>query len=606
MVNFSKIWRIVFNFQKHTAPPPPDAEIASTSPRESANGSSPTGPLLPHLNLRAAANAAHGHHHGGYQAPRKMPRSDIHLMNVAPSHYSGNGAQLSLMHNNRWDSEDFMDEFSPPHKRAKMAPSSGTSSSSGSSSHALNTNISVESGDETYNYESDSETALSPYGPSATSLHRLLGAVENVLTEEREMAMTLAQLEAMRTMIDSVEETRKRTLGKLEAALIHQLNSIKGLASPECVQATIAEKQRADEEANRTSSATTDANATPASNTTANPSAQQTSSNTPNPQSPEKTDDVKMQVDPTPAPPAPTPALIPSPTSTITAPNGAVNTTSINTASVNHTAAPSASVDNKETSQAATTATDATASNNTTSPIKPPPHVGTLEQELPKIVESQAALEAAEAHVEQVMGPLRDAHHSILAPSLTLPLQLLSSLPPELETAAVDLSSVFANATLLQLGSQADVEAFKQFFVQSLAQSKVRINQEVAMLFETLSALKTRQALLGQNTFIDQLQLRGLSTDLHELKQRVVHASRAVQNAFVQLVSQFTEQIETAKRIYQESAGNNVKLLDEIVRAQMTPQLTSQVDLLKRQLLAHVNCVRANLAYLDTLVLNTE
>lgn len=546
-----------------TAPPPPDSEISSTSPRESGSASSPTGPFLPHLNLRAAAAASH---HGSHPVPRKMPRSDLNLMHVGPSHYSNTGAQLSLMNTNRWDTDDYMEDFSPPHKRAKLPISSAASSSSGSSSHTMNTNISVESGDETYYYESDSETALSPYGPSANSLHRLLGAVENVLTEEREMAMTLAQLEAMRTMIDSVEETRKRTLGKLEAALVHQLSAIQGLASSECVQATIAEKQRAQEEVARATAAA--ANPAPTDSPTAPPTTPAVPATTtsldstkvPSPEKPAESD-AKMYVDSAPPtadaqPIAPTPEHKPVEKEVPSAP------------------AP-----------------------------QPAP---TLEQELPKIVESQFQLEVAEAQVEQIMGPLRDQHHSILAPSMTLPLQLLSVLPPELEAAAVDLSSVFANATLLQLGSQADVEAFKQFFVQSLAQSKVRINQEVAVLFETLGALKVRQTQLGQNTFIDQIQLRNLSTDLHELKQRVVHASRAVQNAFVQLVSQFSEQIETAKRIYQESAGNNVKLLDEIIRAQLTPQLTSQVDLLKRQLLAHVNCVRANLAYLDTLVLNTE
>lgn len=456
-----------------------------------------------------------------------------------------------------------MDEFSPPHKRSKFAPSSGASSTSSNSSHTMNTNISVESGDETYNYESDSETALSPYGPSATSLHRLLGAVENVLTEEREMAMTLAQLEAMRTMIDSVEETRKRTLGKLESALMHQLNSLHGLTSAESLQATITEKQRADEDISVASAPTTALETPVAPPSTPASSVQHSSASIQPPTALEKPaeDDSKMQVDSAP-------------------PTAAVSSATLTS-------------EDKPLVKEVPAATAV-------------PHVVSLEQELPRIVESQVQLETAEAQVEAIMGPLRDGHHSVLAPSLTLPLQLLASLPPELENAAVDLSSVFANATLLQLGSQADVDAFKQGFVQSLAQSKVIINQEVAMLFETLGALKSRQTQLGQNTFIDQLQLRGLSSDLHELKQRVVHASCAVQNAFVQLVSRFSEQIETAKRIYQESAGNNVKLLDEIIRAQMTPQLISQIDLLKRQLLAHVNCVRANLAYLDTLVLNTE
>lgn len=485
--------------------------------------SSPTGPFLPHLNLRAAAAAA------SHPVPRKQPRADLHLLNATHQTMShAPTSNLSMRHHSHgreWEGEDLgFEESAPPAaKRSKHAHNA-----SSSVHHHLNlqNNISIDSGD-----ESDSETALSPYGSTTSSLHRLLGAVENVLTEEREMASALAQLETVRTLIASVEETRKKTIGRLDQMLLSHLDTVQKLVSRESIESSILERAKAEADA-REKAAMEDSlkqkNSEPQSETE-NKSGE----------SNDNQSDSNQQRDA-----------------------------------------------NQREKRAVTAESQAEAA------------------ELAK--RSENLVESAEARVESVMGPLRDQHHSILAPSTTLPVRLLSSLPSELESAATDLTTLFLNATLLQLGSQADVESFKQFFVQSLNQSKAQINVEVAQLFEALSALKTRQTQLGQNTFIDQLQLRNLSEDLHELKQRVVHASRAVQGAFVQLVSQFSEQIEAAKRVYQESAGNNVKLLDEIVRSQITPQLTAQIDISKQQLLAHVNCVRANLAYLDTLVLGTE
>jgi hypothetical protein len=421
------------------------------------------------------------------QIPRKVPRDDLHLpaLKSRAAHLSSYG-----------DHED-PDDFLPPAKKFKsFQPAS------------------PDSGDETY-ADSDSETVSSPYGPSTNSLFRLLGAVENVLTEEREMSTMLSQMCAVRAMIDSLDETRKVALNGLEHTVMGQLDHIQHLISPENI-GNVIEKEQAEAAKQETTSNSVDIPTAPSTVPGSEPTTE------------------TAQQSPIASAPKPT-----------------------------------------------TTSEDATS------------------QEVAALRTSILAVEAAEADIESAMGP------HVEKPITLAPVPEVE-LPAALEAATRDLVAVFANATLLQMGSNADIEAFKNCFVHVLNQSKVNINQDVATLFEALVNLKKRQTQLGQGTFIDHLQLRQINSDLHNLKQRVVHSSRAVQSMFVQLVTQFTEQIETAKRIYQENAGNHVRLLDEVVRARLAPALTHDIDQLRTQLLAHINCVHANMAYLDNLVLTSE
>lgn len=432
---------------------------------------------MPHLNLRAVY-------------PRKAPRDELKFIN----------ARLNAHAHDTHDHDEWEDMY-PPAKKSKTLISNAP-----------------DSGDETY-YESDSETVSSPYGPSANSLYRLLGAVENVLTEEREMATAMNQMHALRSMIDSLDETRKTTLLHLEHSLFSQLEYLQRAVTPAAI-ASAMERQQA--EAKK-----------------------------------EQAQEMQNTVSTT-LPPAS--SQVPEPTSTPAVP----------------VQAPQAVV----------------AGPNPGLPL------AAEAQEAQLLQNSILAVQTAEAHIEAAMGPHVDAPPAVVVPPITL--------PAELEKAAGELIAIFTNATVLQMGSQADIEAFKNMFVHILNQAKASINQDVATLFEVLVSLKARQTALGQGTFIDHMQIRALTNDLQALKQRVVSSSRAIQNMFVQLVSQFSEQIETAKIIYQENAGNHVRLLDEVVRARITPNLVKEVDQLRSDLLTHINCVHANLAYLDTLVLSTE
>lgn len=145
--------------------------------------------------------------------PRKTPREELHFV---PHRFGRSSGESG-------DGDD-LDEFSPPAKKSKTIATS------------------VDSGDEAY-YDSDSETTLSPYGPSSNSLYRLLGAVENVLNEEREMAMTLNQMQAVRAMIDSLDETRKTTLTHLEHTLMDQLEHLHHLITPAHIASVIEKEQ---------------------------------------------------------------------------------------------------------------------------------------------------------------------------------------------------------------------------------------------------------------------------------------------------------------------------------------------------------------------------
>lgn len=443
----------------------------------SLQGHSPTGPFLPHLNLRAAY-------------PRKAPKDELKFIN----------ARLNAHAHESHDLDEWEDMYPPAKKSKTLIPNA------------------PDSGDETY-YESDSETVSSPYGPSANSLYRLLGAVENVLTEEREMATAMNQMHALRSMIDSLDETRKTTLLHLEHSLFSQLEYLQRAVTPAAIASAMerqqaeAKKEQAQEMQNTVS-------------TTLPPASSQV---------PEPTSSPAVSVH--------------SPQPVVATPNTAL-------------------------------------------------HSATEVQEAQLLQNSILAVQTAEAHIEAAMGPHVDAPPAVVVPPVTL--------PAELEKAAGELIAIFTNATVLQMGSQADIEAFKNMFVHILNQAKASINQDVATLFEVLVSLKARQTALGQGTFIDHMQIRALTNDLQALKQRVVSSSRAIQNMFVQLVSQFSEQIETAKIIYQENAGNHVRLLDEVVRSRVTPNLVKEVDQLRSDLLTHINCVHANLAYLDTLVLSTE
>lgn len=480
-------------------------------------GSSPTGPFLPHLNLRSAL-------------PRKAPREPLRFAHPRFSQGS-----------TEYPDHDEFDDLYPPAKKSKSLPPG------------------PDSGDETY-YDSDSETVSSPYGPSASSLYRLLGAVENVLTEEREMATTASQMQAVRAMIDSLDETRKTTLAHLEQSLLSQLEYLHRSVTPAAIASAIERQKAAVLKQQALQNSQAASSVAPASDTA---NAMQ---------------GVTPLADPVSA--APNSGMMPSELD--------MASTSDSTATAHVT--PMASIPSAPIVPAAPVSGTQSA------------QVVAEEAREEQILKSSIlAVQSAEAHIEAAMGPHVDAppEGSVAVPPVTL-------LPADLEKAADELVTVFTNATVLQLGSQEDIEAFKNMFVHILTQAKAGINQDVAALFEALVALKARQTLLGQGTFLDHMQLRAVSADLNALKQRVVSSSRAIQGMFVQLVSQFSEQIETAKRIYQENAGNHVRLLDEVVRSRLTPALVQEVDQLRSELLAHINCVHANLAYLDTLVLTTE
>lgn len=467
----------------------PNTDSAANFTHETNPNASPAVPPLTHHIARA-------------NAPRKQPRDD----SASTRHHS---RDITSAH-------DDLDDFSPPTKKFKSPASTNTTAH-----HS-------DSGEEAY-YESDSETVTSPYGPSTNSLYRLLGAVENVLTEEREMAISLHQLDAIRAMIDSLDETRRVTLAHLERAMLEHLAFIMRLTAPNNINNYI-EQQKAEMAAQES-----------AKTVNGNSEAVTTEHNTP------VTSNSHQQIH---------------------------NTTSNDIQKVD--TAKSVDEANKLVKESAPTQI-------MTSPIPERPVA------IPVPVPTQS---------------------NNIAVSTPMVQELLASgqiaLPPQVENAARELRDVFANATLLQMGSKADIEAFQNCFVQVLNQSKLAIRHDVTTLLEALISIKNRQQQLGQYTFIDHAQLRSLTADLHALKQRVVLSSRAVQSMFVQLVAQFTEQIDAAKRIYQENAGNHVRLLDEVVRARLAPALSREVDLLRQQLLKHIVCIQSNLAYIDTLVFTSE